>query len=588
MRDGVRLFTAVYVPKNRSRAWPILMNRTPYSVGPYGVDAYPKRLGVPPQLFKSGYIFVFQDVRGRFQSEGEFVDVRPYVTSKRGPNDVDEASDAYDTIDFLVKHVQGHNGKVGVWGISYPGFYAAMAAIDAHPALKAVSPQAPVTDWFIGDDFHHNGALFLPHAFNFYSRFGQPRPAPTRKWPEEFDYATTDGYDFFMRLGPLGNADAKYFNGKIAFWEDLLHHPNYDDWWKARNIRPHLKDVRPAMMTVGGWFDAEDLFGALETYRAIERQHPRGDNTLVMGPWPHGGWARAEGESLGDIHFGQKTSKFYQERIEAPFFDAHLKGNGASGLPEAWSFESGTNEWRSWAEWPPSATKRATLFFKPSGKLGTLAPEGAADDADAYVSDPQKPVPYRERQTVRMAAEYMLEDQRFAARRPDVLVYATDPLTEEVALAGPLEAELWVSTTGTDADFVVKLIDVFPDDYPDPDPNPAGQRMAGYQMLVRGEPMRGRFRNGFDRAEPFRPGEPTLVRFTLPDVSHAFRASHRIMVQVQSTWFPLVDRNPQTFVDVYSAKESDFHPATHKVFRAKGRASSLSVRVLRGDLALPR
>ena len=356
MRDGVRLFTAVYVPKDHSRNYPILFNRTPYSVGPYGVDAYPNGIAPNVHLYKSGYIFVKQDVRGRFQSEGDFVDVRPFIAHKTSPKDIDESSDAYDTIDWLVKNVPANNGKVGRVGHPYPGFYAAMAAMDAHPAVKAVSPQAPVTDWFIGDDFHHNGALWLPHAFNFYSVFGKPRPEPTKKWPESFDYGTTDGYDFFMRLGPLPNADKKFFKGQIAFWEDLMRHPNMDDFWKARNPRPFMKNVKPAVMTVGGWFDAEDLFGALETYRSIETQG-RGDNTIVMGPWRHGGWARTDGDALGPVSFGQNTSRFYQEKIETAFFEEHLKGVAAH-IPEAWMFETGTNEWRTYDVWPPAAAKK--------------------------------------------------------------------------------------------------------------------------------------------------------------------------------------------------------------------------------------
>ncbi len=589
MRDGARLMTAVYVPKDKNRTYPFLMMRTPYSVGPYGVDASPKMLGPSIAALRAGFIFVAQDVRGRFQSEGEFVDMRPYIAAKKSPTDIDESSDAFDTIDWLVKNVAGHNGRFGVYGISYPGFYAAMAAIDAHPALKAASPQAPISDWFVGDDFHHNGALFLPHVFNFYAKFGVPRPELTKKRAEDFDHGTTDGYDFFLRLGPLQNVDSKYYKGKIAFWNDLVHHGDYDAFWKARNTRPHLRNIKPAVLTVGGFFDAEDLFGALATYGSIESQSPKStQNALVMGPWRHGGWSRSDGSTFGDISFGAKTSKYYQEQIELPFFESTLKANSAAAIPEARVFETGTNEWKTYDAWPPKEGKAATLYLREGSKLaGTRAgaSTSGAEAGDAYVSDPAKPVPYLEKQSVRMVAEYMIEDQRFAARRPDVLVYATEPLTEDVALAGPLSAELFVTTTGTDSDFVVKLVDVYPDDAPDPEPNPQAVHMAGYQELIRGEVFRGKYRNGFDKPEPFRPGEAARIAFTLPDVCHAFRTGHRLMVQVQSTWFPLVDRNPQTFVDIYSAKESDFHVATQRVLRSEAHPSSITVRIVRGTLS---
>jgi putative CocE/NonD family hydrolase len=584
MRDGARLFTAVYVPKDTSRRWPILMRRTPYGVGPYGADNYPdaKSLyvlrGFAPsvRLLRDGYVFVHQDVRGRMMSEGTFVDVRP-----RQRGGVDETTDAWDTIEWLVRNVPGHNGRVGVWGISYAGFYAAQAAVDAHPALKAVSPQAPVTDWFMGDDFHHNGAFFLADAFAFYASFGKPRPKPTKKLVWEYDYEAGDGYQFFLDMGPLANANARFLKGEIAFWNELMEHGTLDDYWRARDPRPHYRDVKPAVMTVGGWFDAEDLFGALETYRAFERASPRADNVLVMGPWKHGGWARTDGDAHGDITFGQKTSPFYREHIERAFFERHLKRGAAERLPEAWVFETGTNQWQRHDRWPPSGAKPLTLYLRAGGKLAASPPGATEGGADAYPSDPHKPVPYRAAPTMETDASYMSDDQRFAARRPDVLVYATAELDADVALAGPLEASLWVTTTGTDADFIVKLVDVYPHDYRDPEPNPRGVRMGGYQQLVRAEVMRGKFRTSFERPEPFKPGEPALVRFTLPDVCHSFRSGHRIMVQVQSTWFPLVDRNPQTFVDIYRATEKDFRAATHQVLRTAEMPSGLRVLVTR-------
>jgi putative CocE/NonD family hydrolase len=582
MRDGIRLFTAVYVPKDQSKSYPILMSRTPYSVRPYGADQYRDNLG-PSALFgKAGYIFVFQDVRGRWMSEGVFDNMRPHRPGK-GPKDIDESTDTYDTIAFLLKKVPNHNGKVGLWGISYPGFYSAAGMIDAHPALKAVSPQAPVTDWFIGDDWHHNGALFLAHMFNFHARFDRPRPQPTRKFTATFDHGTPDGYQFFLKLGPLREAGRRFFKGEAAFWDEAMKHGTYDDFWKSRNIRAHLRDIKPAVLTVGGWFDAENLFGALEVYRQLKKHSPKTSNRLVMGPWVHGGWGGSgEGSSLGDVSFNAKTAEFYREHIELAFFEHHLKGGKGEEMPAAWVFETGTNVWRKHDTWPPKAAKPRSLYFHAGGKLldGQAPPVNAEEGHDEYVSDPARPVPYIGGITLGMAKEYMTADQRFAARRPDVLVYQTGELDEDVTIAGPIEVELFVSTTGTDADWVVKLIDVYPNDYPDPNPNPKGVKMGGYQQLVRGDVMRGKFRNSFEKPEPFKPGVPTLVKFALPDVYHTFRPGHRIMVQVQSNWFPLVDRNPQTFVDIYSAKRSDYRKATQRVYRTREMPSRISVRVM--------
>jgi putative CocE/NonD family hydrolase len=591
MRDGVHLYTDAYVPKDANHSFPIMMTRTPYSVQPYGVDVYPddknprwlRRFAPSSQMIKEGYIFVHQDVRGRMMSEGTFVDIRPHA-SKPGAGAIDESTDAWDTIDWLVKNVPNNSGKVGVWGISYPGFYAAQAAVDAHPALKAVSPQAPVTEWFLGDDFHHNGALFLADSFDFYANFGKARPEPTKAgvtWKSEHE--KQDGYDFFLAMGPIANANTKYFKDKIAFWNDLMAHPTRDDFWKVRDPRPFYRDAKPAIMTVGGWLDREDLWGALETYKSFEKQGARSENVLVMGPWSHGGWSRSDGDRLGDIDFGQKTSLHYRESIELPFFQRHLKGKRGAAAPEAWIFESGTNQWRAHATWPPADAKPERLFFQGGNKLGSTAPT-ATDGEDSWVSDPNKPVPYRSRPGEEIDSDYMTDDQRFAARRPDVVVYTTGDLDADVALAGPIEASLWVATTGTDADFIVKLIDVWPADAPSPTPNPTNVHLGGYQQLVRAEVMRGKFRSSFEKPEPFKPNEPTLVKVTLPDVSHTFRSGHRLMVQVQSSWFPLVDRNPQTFVDIHRASESDFRTATHRIFRTKDRPSSLKVPVLRGKL----
>jgi putative CocE/NonD family hydrolase len=591
MRDGKKLFTDAYVPKDRSHPWPIVMARTPYGLTPYGVDNTPgtdnarvlRRFAPSWGMVKEGYVFVHQDVRGRMMSEGDFVDVRPHRTN---PSGVDESTDTYDTIEWLLHNVPNNNGKVGIWGISYPGFYAAQSAVDAHPALKAVSPQAPVTDWFNGDDFHHNGALFLADAFQFISSFGKPRPEPVKKWPWEPEHDGLDVYDFFLGVGPISNTQSKYLKNGIPFWNQMFEHGTRDDFWKAMDPRPSYKNAKPAVMTVGGWYDAEDLFGALETYRAFEKQSPGAKNTLVMGPWRHGGWARTDGDALGDIKFGQKTSFFYREKIEQPFFQKYLKGADVPAPPEAYVFETGVNEWRTFDAWPPKDAKPVFLSFRAKGALSS-APLTAADEgdgADSYVSDPQRPVPFRWRMGSSIDADFMTDDQRFAARRPDVLVYQTGAFDTDTAIAGPIEATLWVSTTGTDADFVVKVVDVWPEDAADPTPNPAGIKMGGYQELVRAEIMRGKFRNSLERPEPFKPGEPTLVRFTLPDVLHSFRAGHRLMVQVQSSWFPLADRNPQTFVDIYKATESDFKAQTHRVYHAHERASGIRVLLERGSL----
>jgi putative CocE/NonD family hydrolase len=582
VRDGTKLFTAVYVPKDLSQRYPILLVRTPYSASPYGVDRFRSDLGPSPLFGKAGYIFAYQDVRGRWMSEGTFVNVRPHIPVKKGPQDIDESSDTYDTIDWLVRHVPGNSGKVGMWGISYPGFYTSTGIIEAHPALKAASPQAPVADWFIGDDWHHNGALFLIHTFNYYSNFGRPRPQPIRKSSlPRFDHETPDGYAFFLRLGPLSNANARYFKDDVAFWNEVLQHGTYDDFWKARNLRPHLKGIKPAVMTVGGWFDAEDLFGALETYRCVEAGNPGITNILVMGPWSHGGWT-GTGDALGPVRFQAKTGVFFRENIELPFFEYHLKGKGEFKHPEAWVFEMGTNQWRKHDAWPPRNARPKYLYFQAGGQLSPQVPPSgkAAEMCDEYISDPARPVPFQDRIAAVMSPDYMTGDQRFASRRPDVLVYETGPLEEDLTIAGPIKANLFVSTSGTDADWVVKLVDVYPDDYPDPEPNPTGIQMGGYQQMVRGDVMRGKFRNSFETPEPFEPGQLTRVQFTLPDVYHTFRTGHRLMVQVQSSWFPLVDRNPQTFVDIAQAKEADFRKATQRVYRSQDRPSHVTLNVL--------
>ena len=583
MRDGVRLFTSIYTP-NDGKPHPILLVRTPYSVAPYGADRYKDRLGPTAAFEHAGFIFVFQDVRGRLLSEGEFDNMRPHVPDKRGKA-TDESTDTYDTIAWLLEHVPGHNGKVGQWGISYPGFYTSAGAIDSHPALAAISPQAPIADWF-WDDMHHNGAFILPLSFNFFATFGVQRDAPSTLRPPSFDHRTPDGYQFFLELGPLANANARYFHGEIAFWNAMAAHPNYDSFWQSRNILPHLKNIRSAVLVVGGWFDTEDLYGPLQTYRWIEKQNPKTDNRLVMGPWFHGQWARDPGSALGTAEFGFPTSDDFQTRMLLPFFLHHLANGPDPDLAEANVFETGANRWRRFDTWPPRGIEARDLYLREDGALGS-APKTSDEAFDEYVSDPAKPVPYTMEITADWAKNYMTEDQRFAAWRPDVLVYRGEPLAEDLTLAGPVVADLWVSTTGGDSDWIVKLIDVYPGELPgltDPEREKVAVEAfpGGRQMLVRAEVMRGRFRESFERPKPFTPGEPTHVTFELRDVLHTFRRGHRVMVQIQSTWFPFVDRNPQSWVpNIFEAQASDFVKATQRVYRSQRHPSHLRIGVLR-------
>lgn len=580
MRDGKKLYTVVYAPKDETQKYPVLMTRTPYSAGPYGADAYRPSLGPSVLFAPEGYIFVYQDVRGTFLSEGEFEDVRPFNPDKKSPKDIDEASDTYDTIDWLIKNIPNNNGRVGIYGISYPGFYTATALQEPHPALKAASPQAPIADWFIGDDDHHNGAYFLMDSFSFNTFFGMPRPQPTPNQFKNFDYGTPDAYEYFLKLGTIANT-MKYFKGENKYINDVINHPNYDEFWQSRNVLPYLNKVTPAVMTVGGWFDAEDLYGPLHIYRTIEKNNPQTYNVLVMGPWSHGGWTRGAGDSLGNIRFDVKTAEWYRENVELKFFNFYLKNKGELNQPEALVFRTGANEWKSYEQWPPKDLQPRALYFQPNGRLAFEAPKQSAAEFDEYVSDPSNPVPYTNEITNNRGTGYMIEDQRFAARRPDVLTYQTEVLTEDVTLAGPLSADLFVSTTGTDADFVVKLIDVYPDNAPNNSPLGAQIKMGGFQMLVRGEIMRGKYRNSFTNPEPFTSHQPAEVKFSLQDINHTFKTGHRIMVQLQSSWFPLVDRNPQKFVDIYKAAEADFQKATHRIFHSAKLSSRLNVGVIK-------
>ena len=596
VRDGVRLFTSIYEPRDSSQKYPILLDRTPYSVAPYGADKYRISLG-PDELFpREGYIFVYQDVRGCWMSEGDYVNVRPYIPNKTGKQ-IDETSDTYDTVDWLIKNIPNNNGRVGVYGISYPGFYTSMAGIDGHPAVKAISPQAPVSDWFHGDDLHHNGALFLAQNYSFFTFFGQPRPGPTSSFNylKRFQWGTPDGYEFYMKMGGLGNSGDIFqqkFGTRIKFWDEMMGHPNYDRFWAERNILPNLKNIKAAVMTVGGWYDDEDLFGALRTYQHIKRQDPGIFNALVMGPWFHGGWERSEGDWLGTAYFGQKTSLYYREHFELPFFNHFLKDKGdISQIKEVNVYDTGAMEWRDYANWDPGVSADTPLYLQANGKLSFEKPArgSGAVAYDEYVSDPFHPVPYTQKITLNYPRDFMTEDQRFVAGRPDVLVYRTEPLTEDVTIAGDIKPQLFISSSGTDADFVVKLIDVFPGDYEypkgvKPPANSAGCvfQPGGYQMLLRGEPFPARFRNSFEKPEPLKPNTPVKISYVMPGIVHTFKKGHRIMVQIQSTWFPLVARNPQKFMANYEqATNADFQKATERVYHSAANPSLIVLAVVK-------
>lgn len=584
MRDGVKLHTVIYEPATKGEKNPILLMRTPYSVAPYG-PGYSSRLYTThwKKYIERSYIIVMQDVRGAYMSEGEFMDVRPYNANKKG-NQTDEASDTYDAVDWLVKNIDGNNGRVGVFGISYPGFYATMAALCGHPALKAVSPQAPVTDWFVGDDFHHNGAFALHDAFRFYSGFGKKRTTPTTKSRQGFKFPEKDIYAFHSKQLTVAN-HTKLLKDSIPFWNELMQHPDYDDWWKARDARRACTNIKPAILTVGGTFDAEDCYGAWNLYKAIEKQNPGLSNRIVMGPWFHGGWHRAGGSHLGEVRFGSPTSEFYQDEVEIPFFELHLRQQAKTDeIAEATVFFTGKNSWKKFDRWPPAAMKQVPVFFRGDEKLSYEKP-GRNEQPAEYVSDPRKPVPFSPDIPLTRNREYMIADQRFAARRPDVLVFSTDALEGDLVLAGPVKAELFVKTNSGDADFVVKLIDVFPENFTYDSAYCCGDSkslsLGGYQKLVRGEIFRARYRNSMERPEPFDTSKVERVAFELPDVAHTFRKGHRLMIQVQSSWFPLFDMNPQKYVDIYHCREDDFVPARISVQRSAEHSSCIYLPVLK-------
>jgi putative CocE/NonD family hydrolase len=596
MRDGKKLFTSVYVPKDQSKTYPFLIQRTPYSAAPYGVDEYPRRVGPAPELWKLGYIFVTQDVRGRWMSEGTFIEMTPHKVNK-GPKDFDESTDMYDTAEWLLKNVPGNNGRIGLWGNSYPGFYVSSSIIDSHPAIKAASPQAPVTDFYMGDDSYHNGAYMLASNFGFYTFFKQQdTPTLPPKNETRFDFGTQDAYEFYLKAGTLADIIKLVSGDKKSLFAEQARNDTYNEFWQSRDISRHLKNIKTAVLTVGGWYDLEDPVGPLKVYKEIGKNNKGIANSLVMGPWSHGGWLRYDGAKLGHVDFGFKTADWYRKNILVPFFEKHLKDKEGAKIAEANVFETGTNVWRQYPQWPPAAAQPKTLYLKAGGKLGWSSDSGKA--YDEYISDPAKPVPYTNSVSINVPQEYVVGDQRFAASRTDVLVYQSDVLEEDITIAGPVTPKLFVSTSGTDSDFVVKLIDVYPAELNNANVAPTagtnaaprdvpvpGVQMAGFQQLIRGEPFRAKFRKSFVTPSPMVPNQVEKIEFALPDILHTFRRGHRIMVQIQSSMFPLVDRNPQTFVSIPQAKASDYVKATQRVFRGGNEASALGVLVLANPAA---
>lgn len=580
MRDGVKLFTQVYEPKDTSKKYPVMLFRTPYSIRNYGEDVYPSRLGPNEIYSKEGFIFVYQDVRGKFKSEGEFIVMKPHKTVKNGHKDTDESSDTYDTIEWLLKNVPNNNDRVGQWGISYPGWQTVMGMIDAHPAMKASSPQASPSDMWIGDDFHHNGAFRLMYTFGWLSSNARVRTGPSATRSSRFDFGTPDGYKFFLNLGPVSNVDNKYFFKSVPTWNEYMQHGDYDEYWQEQDVLQYLNNIKHPVLNVAGWFDAEDFYGPMSIYYTIEEKNPDNKSTIVIGPWLHGGWARMDGDYLGNISFEEKTGEYFRQKVEFPFFNYYLKDEGEFTLPEAIIFETGSNRWKSYNHWPPEESKAKNLYLNANGRLSFNKPSEEKDEIfDSYISDPNKPVPWSTEIRTNQGHLWMIEDQRFASRRPDVLVYQTDVLEEDVTIAGPILANLFISTTGTDADWIVKLIDVYPGDAPDNSPN-SGVRMGDFEMLLAGEVFRSKYRNSYEKPEPMVPDKITKIEYDLRDKSHCFKKGHRIMVQIQSTWFPVIDRNPQKFIDIYHATEDDFQKATMRVYRSEKYPTHLKLRVI--------
>lgn len=556
MRDGVKLYTAIYMPKDTSISYPILMTRTPYSIAPYGEQSFRIPIGPSMEFAKEKFIFVYQDVRGKYKSEGDFVANRPY-TVKGSPAQTNESTDTYDSIDWLVRQLKS-NGKVGVWGISSPGMYASMSLIDSHPALAAVSPQAPVTDWFLGDDRHHNGAFMLMGSFSFLSSFGKKRDSIGIRGPAGFsDYGTDNAYSFFLKAGALKNLNTRFLKGESILWNDMMTNADYNDYWQDRAYLSHIREIKPQVLVVGGWFDQEDLYGPLKTYAALRKIAP--DRVkLVMGPWYHGSWTKGTGRNLDSLDFGQNTAVYYRREIELSFFVNHLKAKGKDTLAAASIFVTGENKWSTHETWPTVSTKLQPLFFTSEMKLSFQQAAKTPSSYVSYYSDPNKPVPYTREKTVLRGYKYMYEDQYFAGQRPDVLVFETDVLAEDLKLMGNIQANLFVSSSGTDADFVVKLIDVHPHE--------KGDKLSDCQCLIRAEVMRAKYRKSFSHPEPMKPNRIHEIRFDMQDAAHVFKKGHKIMVQVQSSWFPLVDRNPQQFMNIYEASDADFKKQEQRIY----------------------
>ena len=579
MRDGVRLYTAIYSPRDTSMNYPIMMVKTPYGITPYGEENYPEKIGPSPYLAKEKYIFVYQDARGMFMSEGYMDQMTPHLVEKPDSTYVDNSSDTFDTVEWLLKN-RKNNGRVGLWGISYRGFYASSGIIDAHPAIVCSSPQAPIADWFVGDDMHHNGAFGLLPGFGFFEVVGQYHESTFSQWPALFNYPVRDAYNFFLHLGPISEVNNTYFENKVPFWDTLLVHPDYDAYWQKRNILPRLKNIKPAVLVTGGLFDQENLYGSLQTYKAIEENNDN-ETRLVLGPWIHGGWARTTGENLGLVEFGQPTSDFYQREIELPFFNFYLKGKGSvDELAKVTVFVTGMNTWRHYDGWPPQETRQTYLYLNKGSSLSWSSPSLSGMEYDEYTSDPAHPVPYTQIfHPVRLAynKEYMSEDQRFASARPDVLSYQTEVLSDTLIFTGPLTADLFISSTSTDYDIIVKLIDVYPDTIKPYYYNAPVVEMAGFQQLVRAEIFRVKYRSSYSNPEPVIPDKIEEIKIHLNDISHAFLPGHHIMIQVQSSWFPLFDRNPQQFMNIYQAGEKDFHKADIRIYRSEEYPSHITL-----------
>ncbi len=571
MRDGVKLYTQVYIPKDKSKKYPMLYRREWYGVRNYGPE-YRKKLNNIEEFVKEGFIFVFQDIRGRFMSEGEFKVLRPYIKNKTSNSDIDESTDAYDTVDWLIRNLEGHNGKVGICGGSYSAWAALMAAIDPHPAVKAVQAGASPADWWMGDDLHHNGAFRLMYAYSWVGMDARPRPGEPFRGPAEFpEYTSNDGYKFFLDMGPVKNVNEKYFHYKNPTWNEYMAHGDYDEYWKERNILQHLENIKVPILNVIAWFDAEDYRGPLKIYETIEKNNPKTFNSVVIGPWRHGGW-NTQGESLGDINFGSNTGEFYQKEMEFPFFMHYLKDDESHNLPEAFVFQTGENKWCRFDSWPPEESKEDTLFIEDNGML--VFEKQLPDNNhpyDEFLSDPGKPVPWAALNQTQQGHIWMITDQRFAARRPDVLVYRTEPLEKDITLAGPIIAHLNVSSTRTDADWVVKVIDVYPPD--------AGRVLGDYQMLLAGDVFRSKYRNSYEKPEALVPDRITEIEFSLLDKFHTFKKGHRIMLQIQSSWFPVIDRNPQVFCNIYEAEEKDFQKAFHRVYHSNKNQSYIILKL---------